>query len=209
MAVKLTDIAKKAGVSVTTVSFVLNGKNRVSEEIKEKVFKIVKELDYCPNKTAQRLKGRKFNEICLIISGPNYEYFSNPYLFKIVQGVALVLNAHNYTLTIKTTTSNKEEHFIKSEINSNLFDGFLLWGTRSPIEIFDTFFSYKTPIVSIARASDHSYSVAIDDFKGGFLITDYLLKKGYKNIAFLGKLNHISSAKARLEGYLKALKDKA
>lgn len=205
MATKLKDIAEHLGVSVTTVSFVLNGKNRVGKEMREKILKAAEELDYIPNKTAQRLKGNKFNEICLIISGPNYEYFSNPYIFKIVQGINLILNANNYSLTIKTTTSEKEEQFIKTEIKSNFFDGIILWGTRVKLKIFDSFFYNKIPIVSISRISKHSFSVVIDDYKGAKIITNFLIEKGFKKIAFLGKLDGISSAENRLKGYIEAL----
>lgn len=206
MKTTLKDIAEYVGVSVSTVSFVLNGKNRVGKDMKEKILKAVEELEYIPNKSAQKLKGNKFNEICLIISGPNYEYFSNPYLFKMVQGINTVLRKNNFNLTIKTTTSEFEEKFIKTEIKSDFFDGFILWGTRVSLEVFDSFFGYKVPLVSIARSSEHSFSIIIDDYKGGKIMTDYLVKKGLKNIAFLGKLDGISSAENRLRGYIDALK---
>lgn len=206
MKTTLKDIAEYVGTSVSTVSFALNDKNRISKDMKEKILKAVEELEYIPNKNAQRLKGNKFNEICLIISGPNYEYFSNPYLFKIVQGINLILTQKNYNLTIKTTTSKNEEKFIKTEIKSDFYDGFILWGTRVKLSVFDSFFSYKVPIVSIARFSENSISVIIDDYKGGNIGTNFLIEKGYKKIVFLGKLNGISSAENRLKGYLDALK---
>ena len=208
MKTTLKDIAEYVGVSVSTVSFVLNGKNRVGKDMKEKILKAVEELEYIPNKSAQKLKGNKFNEICLIISGPNYEYFSNPYIFKMVQGINIILRKNNFNLTIKTTTSEFEEKFIKTEIKSDFFDGFILWGTRVSLEVFDSFFGYKVPLVSIARSSEHSFSIIIDDYKGGKIMTDYLVKKGLKNIAFLGKLDGISSAENRLRGYIDALKPK-
>lgn len=202
----IKDVARLAGVSITTVSFVLNKKNRVGAKTAKKVIEAIKELDYSPNKTAQILKRGNTKEICLIISGPNYEYFSNPYIFELIKGINDNLVESNYHLTLKTTTSKEEENFIKNEIKSNIYSGLILWGTRVNDETFNSFFKLKIPVVSIGRKAKKGFSIIVDDYKGAYLMTDFLIKKGHKKIAYIGKLNGLALSDLRLNGYKDALK---
>lgn len=207
MAVTLKDVAKEAGVSSVTVSYVLNNKNRVSEETKERVWQAVNKLNYVPNQAAKLLSGSRTQNLCLIISGPGFEYLTNPYLYKLVKGVSTYVKNAGYSLSIKLTNEDEEQEQIHREINSNLYDGILLWGTRLPDAEFLKLFQHQVPIVSIARdhLDDSVYSVVCEYRKAAYKMTKYLLEQGRKRILFLGKLDKVKAARDRLEGYKDAL----
>lgn len=207
MAVTLKDVAKEAGVSSVTVSYVLNNKNRVSDETKERVWQAVHKLNYVPNQAAKLLSGSRTQNLCLIISGPGFEYLTNPYLYKLVKGVSTYVKNAGYSLSIKLTNEDEEQDQIHREINSHLYDGILLWGTRLPDAEFLKLFQHKLPIVSIARdhLDDSVYSVVCEYRKAAYKMTKYLLEQGRKRILFLGKLDKVKAARDRLEGYKDAL----
>lgn len=209
MAATLKDIARVAGVSEVTVSYVLNNKNRVSEATKAKVIAAAKSLNYVPNRAAKMLASKSTQHICLIISGPDYEYLTNPYIYKLVNGVASALSLSGYELTIRMAKVEDEFEFIQGELNSNLYDGVLIWGTRMPDEPFTSLFEHRVPIVSIAR--DHPSpavnSVMVEHYQSAYRMTEYLIGCGYRKIMFLGKLDIIKAARDRYEGYHQALLD--
>ncbi len=209
MATTLKDIAKAAGVSEVTVSYVLNNKNRVSEATKAKVVEAAKSLNYIPNRAAKVLASKSTQHICLILSGPGYEYLTNPYIYKLVNGIGSALNKYGYELTIRMARADNELTFIQGELNSNLYDGVLIWGTRMPDEQFVSLFEHKIPIVSIARdlADPAVNSVLVEHYQSAYKMTQYLISRGYKKIMFLGKLDVIKAARDRYEGYRQALLD--
>ncbi|PSU33551.1 LacI family DNA-binding transcriptional regulator [Photobacterium lutimaris] len=209
MAATLKDIAKVAGVSAVTVSYVLNNKNRVSEATKAKVMEAAKSLNYIPNRAAKMLASKSTKHICLVISGPDYEYLTNPYIYKLVNGVGSSLNQHGYELTLRMAKTDNELAFIQGELSSNLYDGLLIWGTRMPDEQFLSLFDHRVPIVSIARdlKDDTVNAVLVEHYQSAYRMTQYLIESGYRKILFLGKLDVIKAARDRFDGYRQALLD--
>ena len=209
MAATLKDIAKVAGVSAVTVSYVLNNKNRVSEATKAKVMEAAKSLNYVPNRAAKMLASKSTKHICLVISGPDYEYLTNPYIYKLVNGIGSSLNQHGYELTLRMAKADNELAFIQGELNSNLYDGVLIWGTRMPDDQFLSLFDHRVPIVSIARdlQDEAVNAVLVEHYRSAYRMTQYLIDSGYRKIMFLGKLDVIKAARDRFEGYRQALLD--
>lgn len=209
MAATLKDIAKVAGVSAVTVSYVLNNKNRVSEATKAKVMEAAKSLNYVPNRAAKMLASKSTKHICLVISGPDYEYLTNPYIYKLVNGIGSALNQHGYELTLRMAKADNELLFIQGELNSNLYDGLLIWGTRMPDEQFLSLFEHRVPIVSIARDLHDEVvnAVLVEHYQSAYRMTQYLIDSGYRKIMFLGKLDVIKAARDRFDGYRQALID--
>lgn len=209
MAATLKDIAKMAGVSSVTVSYVLNNRNRVSEETKRKVLAAVKELNYVPNRAAKMLASKSTKHICLIVSGPDYEYLTNPYIYNLVSGIGTSLNQHGYELTLRMANANNEVSFIQGELNSHLYDGVIIWGTRMPDDQFISLFDHQVPVVSVARDhhSDVVNAVLVEHYQAAYRMTQHLIDCGYKKIMFLGKLDVIKAARDRYNGYRQALLD--
>ncbi|MFV0576429.1 MAG: LacI family DNA-binding transcriptional regulator [Vibrio sp.] len=209
MAVTLKDIAEVAGVSTVTVSYVLNNKNRVSEATKTKVLEAAQSLNYVPNRAAKMLASKSTKHICLIISGPDYEYLTNPYIYNLVNGIASVLDEQGYELTLRMANTKNELGFIRGELSSNLYDGVLVWGTRMSDDDFLSLFQHRVPLVSIARSlpEDIVNSVQVEHYQAAYDMTQYLIQCGYKKIMFLGLLNEIKATRDRFEGYRNAIVD--
>ena len=209
MAVTLNDIAKLAGVSAVTVSYVLNNKNRVSEATKSKVLSAAKTLNYVPNRAAKMLASQHKKHIGLVISGPGYGYLTNPYIYKLVNGINSALAGAGYELTLRMATTENELMFIKGELNSNLYDGLLIWGTRMADKDFVDLFTHTKPVVSIARGheNDAVNSISVEHYQAAYQMTDFLLGRGHQKIMFLGKLDHVKAAQERFCGYKQALID--
>lgn len=209
MTTTLNDIAKLAGVSAVTVSYVLNNKNRVSEATKAKVLDAAKTLNYVPNRAAKMLASKSTQHICLVISGPDFEYLTNPYIYELVNGIGTTLNQRGYELTLRMASTANEQTFIQGEMNANLYDGILIWGTRMDDAHFVTLFEHRTPVVSIARDHEHDAvnAVLVEHFESAYRMTRYLIEQGHQKIMFLGKLDAIKATRDRYNGYRQALLD--
>ena len=155
------------------------------------------------------LASQSTQHICLVISGPGFGYLTNPYIYKLVNGINSTLDKAGYELTLRMANTENELMFIKGELNSNLYDGLLIWGTRMPDEEFTGLFNQKKPVVSIARGheSENVNSISAEHYQAAYRMTEYLLDKGHKKIMFLGRLDHVKAAYERFCGYKQALID--
>ena len=205
----IKDVAKLAGVSISTTSLAINNQPGVKEETRLRVLDAVKKLNYHPNRIAQGLVKNKTNNIDVIVSGPKYGYFSSPILFEVIKGIAEVINANGYHLVLKVTTAEEEVGFIEEQINNRGCDGMIFWGTRMSEENFADLCQSPLPVVAVARYLKNKpfFSVTVDDLKGGYLGTKHLLEMGHRRIGFIGNLHGISSAEDRFCGFKKALQE--
>ncbi len=209
MGITIKDVAKLAGVSISTTSLAINDQPGVKEETKQRILAAVQKLNYRPNRIAQGLVKRKTNNIDVIVSGPKYGYFSSPILFEVIKGIAEVINGSGYHLVLKVTTAEEEVDFIREQVNNRGCDGMICWGTRMSEENFADLCQGRSPVVAIARYVKDKpvYAVTVDDLKGGYLGTKHLLELGHRRIGFIGNLHGISSAEDRFRGYKKALQE--
>ena len=116
MGVTIKEVAKAAGVSVSTVSKVINGHYSISEETRDRVNQVIRELNYYPSASAQNFaKGATRSVIVLADLGPNAA-FSNPHMFEIIAGLEETLRARNYRLILcgaePSTACEMAEEFI-------------------------------------------------------------------------------------------------
>ncbi|MGI9277862.1 MAG: substrate-binding domain-containing protein [Endozoicomonas sp.] len=147
--------------------------------------------------------------IGLVISGPGYGYLTNPYIYKLVNGINSALDGAGYELTLRMATTENELMFIKGELNSNLYDGLLIWGTRMADESFVDLFNHSKPVVSIARGHEDEKVnfISVEHYQAAYSMTEFLLNKGHRKIMFLGRLDHVKAAHERFCGYKQALID--
>jgi DNA-binding LacI/PurR family transcriptional regulator len=209
MAVTIKDVAKLAGVSISTISLALNNQPGVKDETRQRVLDAVKKLNYRPNQMAQGLVKKKTNNINVVVSGPKYGYFSSPILFEEIKGIAEIINSSGYRLVLKMTTAEEEIEFIEEQMDARTGDGMILWGSRMSEERLEEIGGGPMPVVVIGRYLKHKelYSVTVNDYKGAYLGTRHLLELGHVKIGFIGSLYGVSSAQDRLEGYKEALRE--
>lgn len=196
----IKDVAKKAGVSITTVSFVLNNtNNKISDETRNKVLKAAVELDYSPNIMARALAGKKSNSVMLLIPE-----ISNPFFAKLAQFLSIEMEKYDLRLFLKHINGKIGYKDLLNIIHRNLIDLTIIVN-RKVFPDDDRIFKKSKFIFLDEILDDKCYSVTGNNEYGGFLVADYLLKNGYKKTALLtGKKDSYNSG-MRLQGFKKRL----
>lgn len=201
MAVKLTDVAKKAGVSATTVSRVINNYGYLSEATKKKVFAAMRELNYQPNSLARSLQGKKMKLIGII-----FPSIANPFFAELIQDIEAELFKKNYKIILCNAGKDKEKEreYIKMLL-ANQVDGIIAGAHNLGI---DEYQRLGLPIVSFDRElSDNIPIVSCDNYQGIQLAVHDLIQAGCTNIYFLGnKLTKGNPTDKRLKAYLDTIK---
>ncbi|MGG6310483.1 LacI family DNA-binding transcriptional regulator [Paenibacillus macerans] len=203
MKVSIFDVAKKSGLSVVTVSRVLNGAESVREKNRQKVLEAMKELDYRPNAAARSLASGKTGIIGVIVTTLQDSFFD-----QVVKELNEVLALHGYFLAISITTGidSDETHYL---IQEDRVDGLIL---LSPMEEDNYIVELKRrgiPYVLIdnQKPENDSFSVTIDNFKGGYAAAKHLLELGHTSIAHLCGQEMFRSTRERRSGFLQALQE--
>lgn len=198
MAVKLTDVAKKAGVSPTTVSRVINNYGSLSQKTIDKVNQAMKELNYQPNSLARSLQGKNTQLIGLI-----FPTVANPFFGELVEQLESKLFDLGYRSILCDSANNKEkEGNYLNMLAANKVDGIIAGAHNLGIQEYE---NIELPIVSFDRyLADGTPIVSSDNFRGGYLATENLYLKGARKIAILtGSQESNSPTNDRMNGYLK------
>lgn len=212
--ISIKDVAKLAGVSISTVSNVLNGTKYVSKPLQKKVLNAVEELHYEVNMVARGLKSGKTNNIAVIVSSITSVFF--PPLLQSIQSVA---NKHGYTVSVFSTGGEPEkEKEVIHMLKKQWVDGILLSScvdTSSPkstayINELSSLQVSGNPIPLICLESEVSPSldaVVVDDKAGISSAVYHLYETGRKNIAYIAFPTTYTMGRHRKEGYDSALKE--
>ena len=206
----IKDIARLAGVSVSTVSRVLNDHPDVSDTAKEKVREIVKEYNYIPNTSARELGKSTSENIGVVVRG-----MSNPFYTKIITEIGDKIERAGYTMVMQQIGANDDEIFAaaKMERDKKLL-GIIFLGGRlnyskkqlSSINVPFVCCTFNNQYGDVDK-SDYS-SVCIDDNQAAHDAVEYLYKEGHRKIAvLLSGPEDGSVSQVRFEGYIRALKD--
>ncbi|APQ18773.1 LacI family DNA-binding transcriptional regulator [Maribacter hydrothermalis] len=204
--VSLKDIAKIVGVSISLVSYVLNGKgkeNRVSEETEKRIKEVAKSLNYRPNLNARSLKTNKTRTIGVILADISNPFFSN--LARVIEDEAF---NQDYTV-IFGSSDEKMEKFDKvlELLLDRQVDGLIIAPPQGSKQSILKLKEQKIPFVLIDRYFEgfaYNYVVA-DNFNASSLATNYLIDKGHKKIATIGYQSELAHYTDRYEGYIDAL----
>jgi len=202
MVAKLNDVAELAGVSVTTVSRVINNYGSLSKKTIDKVHAAMRELRYQPNAMARSLQGKSSQFIGLIF--PNIQ---NPFFTALTNEIEQILFEKGYKVIIATSANNveKEQQYLQM-LAANQVEGIITSSHNLDIETYkDTFL----PIVSYDRyLSDNIPIVSEDNYRGGYLLGEYLVSKGAKNLLMLSDDDHSNSPTTkRYQGFSDAVSD--
>ena len=206
--VSMKDIADELGLSITTVSFVLNQKTekmRISPDTVKKVNDLIKKKGYKPNNAARVLRTGKSNTIALIVEDISNQFFGN--VAKIIE---LIANRNGYKVFFSSTERDTQiAKTLISIMKQSAVDGFIITATGGLQEDISRLKKENIPFVLIDRILqdvDTDY-VIIDNYSGGYQLTDHLISRGYKKIAFVTITNGMSQMEDRRLGYKAALKD--
>jgi DNA-binding LacI/PurR family transcriptional regulator len=204
--VGLKDVAREAGVSIKTVSNVVNGYVHVRAETRERVNAAILALGYRPNLTARSLRGGRTGVIALAVPD-----LTSPYFAEIAEGVIVAAEQLGWTVLIDQTDGERErELLVLHGIRDHLIDGVVF----SPLALGDDDLRAtrsEVPIVCLgervhAGSMDH---IAIDNVAAARAATDHLIERGRRRIAAIGAQASpvAETARLRLAGYTEALRD--
>lgn len=206
--VSIRDIANRAGVSTTTVSFVLNGKakeKRISNHLKEQILAIAAELNYRPNHVARGLRTGKTNTIGLMVEDIANPFFAN--LAKIIEDEA---DKVGYTVMFCCTENNDNRagsllHMLKHR----QMDGFIITPTVGLHNDVLQLVEEKRPIVLLDRFFPglNADSVTINNHNGSNAATKWLLERGCRKIGIVTIQSELNQMENRVKGYQDALSD--
>jgi LacI family transcriptional regulator len=203
----ITKIAELAGVSKATVSRVLNDYSYVSDEIREKVMKVVQETGYERNYAARILASKRSNLIGLVIPTGAKAVFSDPYYPKLTEGISRAANQHRQTLSLFLFDSEQDGvNIVQDTLKNGLFDGLLVTGDRMSDRILPMLIESSMPYVLMGRTSlngDVSF-IDVDNISGGRKATNYLIERGYQRIGII-TCGYSIAGIDRFEGYKQAL----
>lgn len=199
--VKLTDVAKEAGVSATTVSRVINDHGYLSQKTKDKVFRAIKKLNYQPNSLARSLQGKKIQLVGLI-----FPSITHPFFAELIEDIEAALFKNGYKVILCNAGYNKEkEREYLRMLMANQVDGIIAGAHNLGIAEYQ---KLALPIVSFDRKlSDQIPIVSCDNYQGISLAVSDLMQAGCQNIYFLGnKQQKGHPTDQRLNAYLDAAK---
>ena len=209
MSVTIKDIAKRVGLSVTTVSRALNDYDDVSAETKERIRQTAEEMGYVPNSLAQRFQKRKTDTIGLILPtfGPR---FSDPFFSELLAGIGNKAANQGYDLLVSTRPPGNEELLAYRQIvQGSRVDGLVVVRTRKNDERIEYLRSVQFPFVAFGRTEGElDFPFADEDGEAGFrLVADHLINLGHRRIACIASPPDLMFSQFRLEGLRSRLQE--
>lgn len=202
----MKDVAKKAGVSVTTVGRVIHGNGYVSAENKDLVENAIKGIGYVPNKMARGLKSQRSGIIgSLLTHNQNFLYE------KINESIIESAENAGYELITMEARANEtdSERLIESFIGMQIEGLVITSNMRISKSAFKRLEDEKIPVVMVERTYKKPYvdNLVVKDFEGSYNAVKRMIDKGHKEIALIAKDSRHDVEKARYRGYIEALSD--
>lgn len=204
--ITIKEIAKLAGVSTQTISRILNKKyDSVNGKTRERIEKIIAEVNYKPNLIARGLKRNSMNLVAVILPD-----VGNPAWSEAAKGICAGLAQKEYfPILVNTNEDEKEEVEAIEKISSILISGILLIPSHSESRDYNYLNSVNYPLVILDRLIPgiNKDSVIFNNYRSAYEATDYLIKNGHKSIVVLNGDRSLFSAQSRYNGWKKAMQE--
>jgi LacI family transcriptional regulator len=201
------DVARKAGVSTATVSYVINnGPRRVSDEAREKVLKAVRELGYQPNRIAQSLRLQEAFVIGVILPDTSNSYFA-----EVARSIERVAFEQRFSVSLGYSAYEPERELQYAErLLSERAAGVIWVPSTADSRVAQRLRAHGVPLVLLDRnvpGQEDLPTIDVDNFRGAYLATEYLIRQGHRRIAHITRRNELGHSSERLRGYCEALRD--
>lgn len=204
------DIAKLAGVSIATVSKVINDRPDVSDKTKEKIRKIMLENNYIPNSVARSLSTNKSRSIGILFNYPHEEGLHNMFFQEVIFGIERTLGkaGYDYVYFSDHKWHDSYEYDYLGKCKNRLVDGAILLGIHQDKNM-DRLLNSELPVVLIDLdvVNESTSYVMCDHQAGAKQATDYLIKLGHHQIGMLMGLKELNPAFKRFKGFKMSLKE--
>ena len=205
MSVKIEDISKHLGLSVSTISKALNGYSDVSQRTRDRVFEAQKQLGYHPNGAARSLRRGRTDKIGLLINNPIE--FLNDYIGDVMSGAALAAERFDQNL-VMYTKEVINPHALRRICRAREVDGLLLIFDPSEAAL-DVLTQERTPFVVFGRksANENVSFISPDNYSGALALTKHLIDQGHQRIGFTMRPELGLTNTDRFAGYKQALQE--
>ena len=204
MAATMRDVAQQAGVSIKTVSRVVNNQGEIADSTRQRVLEAIEDLGYRPSRVARALVTQRTHTIGLVVGD-----ITNPFFPEIAKGVQDAARVSGYNVFLCNTDGNPEQELSTLEsLADHAVDGIIIYPSYESIQNLTTFAAHYRPLVVVNYPFDHSDVglILVDNHKGARLAVDYLVDKGHTNIGMLTGIQSASLDKVRrIQGFRDAL----
>jgi DNA-binding LacI/PurR family transcriptional regulator len=204
----LNDIAELSGVSPATVSRVINDYEHVSPKTRRRVMDVIEKYNYQPNLMARALARQSTQVLGIVIPELVNEVFTDPFFAHMIQNITYSANNHDYDVTLWLTSNNDNSRIVNRILNSSLSDGLIIAEASIDPFVLDLLDKNDKLYMLIGRPAlsrPQVNFVDVENFKGGYEITRYLIEKGYRRIGFIPGRETVPAAQDRHDGYLAAV----
>ncbi|WP_349305780.1 LacI family DNA-binding transcriptional regulator [Bacillus sp. FJAT-49711] len=190
--VGIKEIAKMAGVSVSTVSNVINGRKNVGKETRERVLQICEEMGYQPNLMGRSLKSGKTNTIVF-----NFSDFERSFYLKIIKGINDYLSENGFDLIVCTTSSSK--NFMRN----NFAGGAIVLDKKMDNDFLASVADEQFPIVVMDRIVNNDYikSVIVENYTVMCDLVQSLIGKGFRDFGYIGGIESSLDHQERFQAF--------
>lgn len=206
MTVTIYDVAREAGVSMATVSRVVNNNPNVKPQTRKKVFEAIERLGYRPNAVARGLASKKTTTVGVVIPDISNSIFS-----EVARGIEDIANMYHYNIILCNADKKKDKEIrVINTLLEKQVDGLLFMGGAITDEHVQAFKTSSVPVVLCATVDEQKSipSVDIDHEKAAYDAVQVLLQNGHRQIAMIsGTLQDPTNGYARYQGYKKAMEE--
>ena len=203
--VTISEVAERAGVSIATVSRVVNGSNKVDPQLAERVRAAIASLNYQPNRVARALAGSRSVLLGLLVTD-----IQNPFFIDLMRGVEEVSQQNGYLLVICNTTEDpqKEKQYIEI-LATEQVAGVIIVPSRERLEALTMLKTRHIPVITVdRRVHDRTIdAVLINNVQAAKEGVTHLISNGYQRIGIITGLKSATTANDRLLGYRQALQE--
>jgi DNA-binding LacI/PurR family transcriptional regulator len=199
----IREIAQLAGVSIATVSRVINGSSSTSEEVREKVNSIIEEYNYVPNITAKNMYSNTSRSIAMFVLD-----LDNPFFVSLVKSINKIAFENKYTLLICNTENNPEKEIEYLKYCEGIRTKGVIFTEGHVKDANWNKFHNQTFVFHDRQMSEEYSSVKSDNMKGIRMLVDYLFNLNHRQIAFAGYCQSTKSVTERKQAYVSFLEEK-
>lgn len=208
MRVTISDVAKVANVSTSTVSRVIADSSRISKNTRDRVLKVMSEMNYYPNIIARSLANKSTKIIGVVIPGSTEKALQHPFFNQILRGIATAAQENKYNILISNVSEESEElRAIKEMANGGIAEGIVLLSSRVNDLSIAELKKISFPFVVLGRPEEQDMVNWIDNdnYESGYELAKHFIHLGHRRLAFIGVSKEYIVTLDRLEGYKKAL----
>ncbi len=203
MSVTIKDVAREAGVSISTVSKVINHAPNISQSTTDRVNEVMRELDYMPNIRAASFARQSTRNIAFLTAIEKDEAYKNPYMFDTLCGAQSYLSSKGYALQlIDTLSDDADRPILEQLILQKAVDGVIIHGSALSRALASTLVRRKFPHIAIGSPGFERQLCWIDTDNGlaGQIAAQHLLECGHSRIAYIGGTENGQLSRQRLNG---------